>query len=156
MTTTIRLDPDIEQRLSFLAQETGRTRTFYLKQMIENGMDDLEDYYLAAQVVERIRAGREETMPQSELVRSLAWRIEVSATAAKQLSKIERSDARRITAYLRERVTVDPRRAGKALSGTLGDLWRYRVGNCRVICDIQDGVLTVLVAEVGHRKEVYR
>ena len=57
-----------------------------------------------------------------------------------------------------ERVALnnDPRAIGKALKGSLGDLWRYRVGEFRVICDIQDKVLTVLVLRVGNRREVYR
>ncbi len=49
-----------------------------------------------------------------------------------------------------------PRGSGKALTGPLGGLWRYRVGDCRVICDIQDDVLRVLVVQVGHRREIYR
>lgn len=60
MATSIRLDAEVEQRLDFLAQQTGRTKTFYLKSLIEGGLDDLEDYYLAADVLERIRAGREQ------------------------------------------------------------------------------------------------
>lgn len=50
----------------------------------------------------------------------------------------------------------DPRALGRALKGELGDLWRYRVGNIRIICDIQDNVLTILVVEMGHRKDVYQ
>jgi mRNA interferase RelE/StbE len=50
----------------------------------------------------------------------------------------------------------NPRAMGKALKGPLGDLWRYRVGDFRVICDIQDKVLTVLVLQIGNRREVYR
>ena len=50
----------------------------------------------------------------------------------------------------------DPRSSGKALSGPLGGLWRYRIGDCRVICDIQDEVLRVLVVQVGNRAEIYR
>ena len=50
----------------------------------------------------------------------------------------------------------DPRALGKALKGELGDLWRYRVGNIRIICDIQDNVLTILVVKMGHRKDVYQ
>ncbi len=59
MATSIRLASEIEQRLDFLANQTGRTKAFYLRQMIENGMDDLEDYYLAAEVLERVRKGDE-------------------------------------------------------------------------------------------------
>jgi mRNA interferase RelE/StbE len=57
-----------------------------------------------------------------------------------------------------ERIAVleNPRDAGKALSGPLGGLWRYRVGDCRVICDIQDGALRVVVVQLGNRREVSR
>ncbi len=60
MATSIRLSVKAEQRLDFLAAQTGRTKAFYLRQMIENGLDDLEDYYLAADVLERVRKGKEE------------------------------------------------------------------------------------------------
>ncbi len=50
----------------------------------------------------------------------------------------------------------DPRSNGRALAGALGGLWRYRVGSCRVICDIQDRVLRVLVVRIGNRRDVYR
>ena len=88
----------------------------------------------------------------------MAWRIEITAVAEKQLAKIGAVEARRITAFLRERVSSDnPRQTGKALRGErLGKLWRYRVGDYRVVCDLQDDRLVVLVVEVGHRREVYR
>ena len=50
----------------------------------------------------------------------------------------------------------NPRTLGEALSGRLGGLWRYRVGDCRVICEIQDGTLCILVVKIGNRREVYR
>jgi RHH-type transcriptional regulator, rel operon repressor / antitoxin RelB len=59
MATSIRLDPEIERRLDFLAAHTGRTKAFYLRQIIEKGLEDVEDYYLAAEVVARVRAGEE-------------------------------------------------------------------------------------------------
>jgi RHH-type rel operon transcriptional repressor/antitoxin RelB len=59
MATSVRLAPEIEKRLDFLANQTGRTKAFYLRQIIENGLDDLEDYYLAAEVLERVRKGEE-------------------------------------------------------------------------------------------------
>jgi mRNA interferase RelE/StbE len=89
----------------------------------------------------------------------LAWLIELTATAAKQLAKLDKAEARRITAFLRQRLSTleDPRSAGKALTGPqLGSFWRYRVGDYRLICDIQDGRLCILVIEVGNRREVYR
>lgn len=89
----------------------------------------------------------------------MAWRIDLTATAAKQLGKLDKAEARRITAFLRQRLATleDPRSTGKALTGPqLGAYWRYRVGDYRVICDIQDGALCILVIEVGNRREVYR
>lgn len=59
MPTSIRLSPEIEQRLDFLAAQTGRTKAYYLRELIEQGIDDLEDYYLAASVMKRVRKGEE-------------------------------------------------------------------------------------------------
>lgn len=89
----------------------------------------------------------------------MAWRIDLTATAAKQLAKLDKSEAKRITSFLRQRLAVldDPRTTGKAQTGPhLGAYWRYRVGDYRIICDIQDGALCVLVIEIGNRREVYR
>ena len=88
----------------------------------------------------------------------MAWRIEYTDTARTQLRKLDRDTARRIINYMDERVAVldDPRSVGQALTGPLGGLWRYRVGNCRVIGDIQDDALRVLVVRVGRRDRVYR
>jgi mRNA interferase RelE/StbE len=88
----------------------------------------------------------------------LAWTIEYADTAMSQLRKLDKQTARRIVDYMDERIAglEDPRSTGKALTGPLGGLWRYRVGDCRVICDIQDGALRVLVVLVGNRREIYR
>jgi len=88
----------------------------------------------------------------------LVWTIEYAETAKKQLRKLDRVAARRIVDFMDERVAEsdDPRGLGKALKGLLGDLWCYRVGDFRIFCDIQDKVLTVLVLQIGNRREVYR
>lgn len=88
----------------------------------------------------------------------MAWTIEYTDTARNQLRKLDKPVARRVVDYLDERVAAsgDPRSAGKALTGPLGGLWRYRVGDCRVICEQQDSRLRVLVIQIGHRGEVYR
>ena len=89
----------------------------------------------------------------------MAWRIDLTATAAKQLGKLDKAEARRITVFLRQRLATldDPRSMGKALTGPqLGTYWRYRVGDYRILCDIQDGALCILVIEGGNRREVYR
>ena len=59
MPTSIRLTPETGQRLNFLATQTGRSKAFYLRELIETGLDDLEDYYLVEHVLERVRKGRE-------------------------------------------------------------------------------------------------
>jgi mRNA interferase RelE/StbE len=86
------------------------------------------------------------------------WQVEISDTAARQLTKLGKLEAARITAFLRERIagSENPRAVGKALTGPLGGLWRYRVGDYRVICSLEDAVLRVLVLRVGHRGGVYR
>lgn len=89
----------------------------------------------------------------------MVWRIKLAAAAAKQLAKHDKGEAKRITTILRQRLAVldDPRNTGKALKGPhLGAYWRYCVGDYRIICDIQDEVLCVLVIEIGNRREVYR
>jgi mRNA interferase RelE/StbE len=88
----------------------------------------------------------------------LAWAIEYAETAKKQLRKFDRVVARRIVDFMDERIASgnDPRRLGKALKGPLGDLWCYRVGDFRILCDLQDDVLIVLVLQIGNRREVYR
>ncbi len=89
----------------------------------------------------------------------MVWRIEFEDAALKELAKLDKPVARRILAFLRERVAQleDPRSVGEALKGSkLGDFWKYRVGDYRVIAHIEDGALCVLVLKVGNRREVYR
>ena len=88
----------------------------------------------------------------------MAWTIRYTETARTQLRKLDKQTAQRIVDYMDERVArlENPRDIGKALSGPLGGLWRYRVGDCRIICDLQDQVLCVLVVRIGNRREVYR
>jgi mRNA interferase RelE/StbE len=88
----------------------------------------------------------------------LAWTIEYTETAIKQLRKLDKPIARQIVDFMDERVAplADPRSTGKALVGALGGLWRYRVGDYRVICEIRDGALITLVVQIGNRREVYR
>ena len=88
----------------------------------------------------------------------MAWTIDYADTARQQLRKLDRQTARRIVDFLDERTAAleNPRATGKALTGLLGGFWRYRVGNCRVICDLQDGALRVLVVQVGNRREMCR
>ncbi len=88
----------------------------------------------------------------------MTWTVDYTETARKQLRKLDKQVARRILDFLDERVAAaeEPRSTGKALTGPLGRFWRYRVGEHRIICDIQDGQLRVLVVQIGNRSEVYR
>jgi mRNA interferase RelE/StbE len=87
----------------------------------------------------------------------LAWAIEFDLDAAKEFRKLDRTVQLAIRKYLRERIATadDPRRFGKPLIGDKAGLWRYRVGDFRLVCRIEDERLVVLVLAVGHRKEVY-
>lgn len=71
MATSIRLDPATEQRLDHLAAQTGRTKAYYLRELVKNGLEDLEDYYLAAATMERVRKGEEAVYTLDEVERDL-------------------------------------------------------------------------------------
>lgn len=88
----------------------------------------------------------------------MAWRIELTDDAVKQLKKMGHTDAKRIRDYLRSRVQPleDPRQSGKPLTGHLGELWRYRVGDYRIIARIEDEEVLILVIRIGHRRDIYR
>jgi mRNA interferase RelE/StbE len=87
----------------------------------------------------------------------MVWQIEFTSAADKALGKIDHQTQRRIRNYLRERVSMqdNPRALGDALKGELSGLWRYRVGDYRVICKIEDDKVVILVIKIGHRREVY-
>lgn len=89
----------------------------------------------------------------------MGWLIKFDDRALKSLSKLDRQTAKRITIFLRERVSVleNPRTIGGSLSGKdMGTYWKYRVGDYRIVADIDDGTVTILVVKIGHRREVYR
>lgn len=90
---------------------------------------------------------------------TLAWSIELSEDAVRQMEKLGHPASARIRKFLRERISVllDPRMLGSALQGKQFEhMWRYRVGDYRVLCEIVDKRLVVVVVEVGHRREIYR
>ena len=95
----------------------------------------------------------------------MAWAINYTETARRELKKLDQPVARRIMDFLDDRVAKqddrvakqdDPSKLGKALSGPVGTLWRYRIGDYRAICEIQHQAVTVLVLRLGHRREAYR
>ena len=89
----------------------------------------------------------------------MVWQIEFDESAKKELAKLERQVARRLIDFLKNRVLNlrDPRSVGQALRGsTLGEFWKYRVGDFRIIASIQDERMIVLVLRVGNRSDIYR
>ena len=89
----------------------------------------------------------------------MAYEIEFDPEAVKDPKKLDRPDQQRIIGFLKQRVaTLDnPREIGEALAGAkLGNYWKYRVGDWRIICDIQDPRIVVRVLRIGNRREVYR
>ncbi|MEJ2767571.1 type II toxin-antitoxin system RelE family toxin [Mycetohabitans sp. B46] len=89
----------------------------------------------------------------------MAWKVKLLSLARKNLKELDLQHARRILPFLHERVSVmdDPRSIGEALKGSrLGAFWKYRVGDCRIIANIEDGTLRILVVRIGNRREVYR
>lgn len=89
----------------------------------------------------------------------MVWNVELSTLAQKNLDQLDPQVARRILSFLNERVACldDPRSIGESLKGSrFGEFWKYRVGDYRVIANIEDTVLRVLVVKIGNRREVYR
>ena len=85
------------------------------------------------------------------------WRVELDDKALKDLRSLGRVAQSSILKYLQEKIATnqDPRRFGKALSGDMKKLWRYRVGDYRIVCSIEKNICRVLVLSLGHRKSVY-
>jgi mRNA interferase RelE/StbE len=89
----------------------------------------------------------------------LAWRIEADPRALDELRRLDKPVQLRLVNVLRERIALlaDPRSLAQALRGEeLGRYWKYRIGDYRLVCDIRDEVITILVLRIGHRREVYR
>ena len=88
----------------------------------------------------------------------MTWSVEWDDRARRELRKLDPEAQREILGYFRERIAVDrdPRRFGKALTGDMMGLWRYRIRDYRAVCRIEDDRVVVLVLRVAHRKEVYR
>ncbi|NKB64898.1 MAG: type II toxin-antitoxin system mRNA interferase toxin, RelE/StbE family [Gammaproteobacteria bacterium] len=88
----------------------------------------------------------------------MTWIIEFDPQVEKDLKKLSQKDKHRIFDFLENRLShfESPRQSGKPLKGKKLEIWRYRVGNHRLLCEIQDNVLRILVLKIGHRKEIYR
>jgi mRNA interferase RelE/StbE len=89
----------------------------------------------------------------------MTWKVELDPAAAKDLERLDRQVASRILKFLYERIVQlgDPRSAGQALQGSKhGEFWKYRVGDWRLICKIEDNLVTVLVLRIRHRSKAYR
>lgn len=86
----------------------------------------------------------------------MAWKINFLPTAVKEFKKLDRTVASRILAYLKEVAQLDdPTQRGKALTGNLSGYWRYRVGDYRVITQIENGEMRILVVKLNHRSKIY-
>ena len=88
---------------------------------------------------------------------NLTWKIEWTPDSRKQLRKLDRPIQKRILTFLNDRIldSKDPRRSGKALTGSLSAYWSYRIGDYRVLADIMDHELIILVLQLDHRRQVY-
>ena len=86
------------------------------------------------------------------------WTIEFDPAAQRELDRLDKPVARRISKFLYERVSQldDPRQVGERLTGPLSGFWKYRVGDYRIICSFEHDRLIVLVLRLGHRREVYK
>ena len=87
----------------------------------------------------------------------MRWSVETTAAFDREFRKLDRYTQRMLKAWIEKHLagTEDPRSSGKALSANLAGLWRYRIGDYRLICEIQDNRLVILMLTVGHRSEIY-
>lgn len=88
----------------------------------------------------------------------MKWKIKYLKSIQKDIKKISKDEQKKIRDYLEKRIAKleNPRQQGKGLKGTHSELWRYRVGSYRIICQIDDEEIIILVVRIGHRKDVYR
>lgn len=88
----------------------------------------------------------------------MVWRIEFDEPAKKELARLDRQVQIQIQRFLRERIATedDPRRFGESLRGNLSGFWKYRVGDYRIVAEIREEEVLVLVVRIGHRSRVYR
>lgn len=88
----------------------------------------------------------------------MAWKIKYLKSVQKNIRKIDRKERDRIREYLESHIanSDNPRQFGKALKGNHSEFWRYRVGNHRIICELKDNSITILVIRIGHRKNIYK
>ncbi len=88
----------------------------------------------------------------------MPWTVDISADAAKSLEQMDSTARNRIRRFVQERLqgTDNPRQWGAALSGRYSGLWKYRIGDYRLVCQLQDARLVVLVVKAGHRSAVYQ
>ena len=86
----------------------------------------------------------------------MTWHIEWDDRARKELRSLDKPIQKKILTYLRERTTENPRNFGKELTGDKVCLWRYRIENYRLICQLENGRLRILVVAIGHRNEIYQ
>lgn len=87
----------------------------------------------------------------------MAWEIKLKSKATKSLNRLDRVTQDKIRQFFKRLALQDnPRLQGKALTGKYAGLWRYRVGDYRLICHIEDEKVTILVLELGHRKDIYK
>ncbi len=86
------------------------------------------------------------------------WSIRIDGKAEKELARLGAQDRSRVLRFLNDRLAplANPRLLGASLSGPLAGLWKYRVGDIRIVADIRDGELLVLIVQIGNRREVYR
>ena len=148
----VRLDKDTEERLNILCQKTGHTKSYYAKKAIKEFIDDREDYLLAMAWLEESK----EFISLKEARKHLVWTVKLNKTSEKALSKFDKQAQVRLLDFLQKlEKNRNPRENGRALKGELNLFWRYRVGDCRIICQIKEEEITILVLAID-RKDIYK
>jgi mRNA interferase RelE/StbE len=158
---SIDLPDQLAEQLTTLSAETGRSAADMIAEALDEYLGDLEDLAIAERRrAEFLAARRPDGIRSMRWSARLAWTTRFTDRAAdRDLAKLDKPVAKRITATCGASVdnAGDPRAVGEPLHGDrLGSFWKYRVGDYRVIAEIEDQQVRVLVIRVGHRSRVYR
>jgi mRNA interferase RelE/StbE len=148
---TIRLSAELKNRIDTLSAQSGRPMSYFVRELIERGIEEFEEDLRAQEVIRELPRNRRENNLDSP---KRKW--EPTVGSEKQLSRLPKAVSKRVLKKLNELVESDnPVKRLKRLRGVWSPFYSYRVGDYRLIIDVEDEVLTLILIDVDHRKDIY-
>lgn len=159
MAFSVKLPWVIEKRLIDLAAQTGRSRTFFVRQAIESQLDELEDIYVSEKRLENNQAGRSKAFTFNKRESSVDWQINLDEEANKELTKLGKAIDPEVMQFLRDNLTSMnyPHSIGHALkTSRLGSFWQYQNDDYRVVTHIDNDTSCILILKIRNKHDVYQ